>query len=202
MKKQDALTEAIDIFYPDAEYIILKYSKSCKNPELTLDLFIQTISAEAYNLKSLGLSSSTIAKLLKELLPDRVSGTKPCSHLLAVSGMKHCARCGETLPVEDFRRNSAKTSGYNTYCKKCHQDTTTNTQAGRQSEYKASKLQRTVAWSNLEAIKDFYNKCPKGYHVDHIIPLNGTLVSGLHVLDNLQYLLAAENCSKNNKYIV
>ena len=67
---------------------------------------------------------------------------------------------------------------------------------------RSSKLQRTPAWADLEAIKQFYLNCPKGYHVDHIVPLQGLNVSGLHVLNNLQYLTASENCSKGNKYDV
>ena len=67
---------------------------------------------------------------------------------------------------------------------------------------RASRLQRTPAWADLEAIKQFYLNCPKGYHVDHIVPLQGVNVSGFHVLNNLQYLTAAENCSKGNKYDV
>lgn len=64
----------------------------------------------------------------------------------------------------------------------------------------AAKLQRTPKWSDLEAIKKIYEECPKGHHVDHIIPLRGALVSGLHVPNNLQYLPAAENIRKHNYF--
>lgn len=65
---------------------------------------------------------------------------------------------------------------------------------------KIAKIKRTPPWADLEEIKQFYIDCPKGMHVDHIVPLQGELISGLHVLGNLQYLTPYENLSKGNRW--
>jgi len=64
----------------------------------------------------------------------------------------------------------------------------------------AAKLQRTPAWADLEAIRQFYLNCPKGYEVDHDVPLQGVNISGLHVLNNLVYLTKSDNRKKSNKW--
>lgn len=66
---------------------------------------------------------------------------------------------------------------------------------------KAKKLKATPKWANLKLIKDFYLNCPEGYEVDHIVPLQGKEVSGLHVESNLQYLTPKENKAKGNIHI-
>ncbi len=65
----------------------------------------------------------------------------------------------------------------------------------------AKKLKATLSWANLEAIKEIYLNCLDNYTVDHIVPLQGKNVCGLHVEYNLQYLTSIENSRKSNKFI-
>ncbi|NJO48133.1 MAG: hypothetical protein HC840_00295 [Leptolyngbyaceae cyanobacterium RM2_2_4] len=58
----------------------------------------------------------------------------------------------------------------------------------------------TPKCADLKKIQEIYENCPPGYEVDHIIPLRGKNVSGLHIETNLQYLTKADNCKKSNKY--
>lgn len=83
--------------------------------------------------------------------------------------------------------NSEKWKKYNSDLKKKNRKYYNSVEAKR----RARKLKATPNWlteTQLEEIKNIYLNCPKGYEVDHIIPLKGKNVSGLHVPWNLQYL--------------
>lgn len=72
---------------------------------------------------------------------------------------------------------------------------------------RAAKLKATVAWGDKESIDSIYAMSSfltfatfgNGYHVDHIIPLQGRKVCGLHVESNLQIMRAEDNLSKGNR---
>lgn len=69
---------------------------------------------------------------------------------------------------------------------------------------RAEKLKRTPEWltdEDWEKIRNIYKDCPENYDVDHIIPLQGKLVSGLHVPDNLKAIPKSENRKKHNSFI-
>lgn len=76
---------------------------------------------------------------------------------------------------------------------------------GKRKAYKAKRraiqLKAVPKFANLNKIKEIYKNCPKGYEVDHIIPLQGKTVCGLHIETNLQYLSIKANRSKGNKLI-
>lgn len=65
---------------------------------------------------------------------------------------------------------------------------------------RANILQATPIWVNMDEIFEIYKSCPINHHVDHIVPIKGKLVSGLHVPWNLQILSASENIRKSNKF--
>ena len=79
-------------------------------------------------------------------------------------------------------------------------------------KYQANKKQRLPLWLtdfDKLKIKCIYSVAAmltrenkESWHVDHIIPLQGKLVSGLHVPSNLQFIFAKENISKKNKFEV
>lgn len=69
---------------------------------------------------------------------------------------------------------------------------------------------RTPAWADMGKIKAYYEVCAffnevngyTKYHVDHVIPLQGDIVSGLHVQNNLQIIPWLDNIRKKNKFEV
>lgn len=79
----------------------------------------------------------------------------------------------------------------------------------RTAKRKAAKLQATLknlSVDQLNEIKSFYTEAERLtketgiiHHVDHIIPLQGKNVRGLHVPWNLQVITATENLKKGNR---
>lgn len=66
--------------------------------------------------------------------------------------------------------------------------------------YARALRQATPPWVDKEALERFYDECPEGFHVDHIVPLRGKNVCGLHLAANLQYLLPEDNSRKKNSF--
>jgi hypothetical protein len=59
---------------------------------------------------------------------------------------------------------------------------------------------QVIARLHTKETTALYAACPIGYEVDHIVPLLGRLVCGLHVPWNLQYLTSTDNRRKSNRH--
>ena len=75
------------------------------------------------------------------------------------------------------------------------------------ARWRAALVQATPAWANQKKIAEFYETADglsmltgEWYHVDHIVPLQGKTVRGLHCEANLQVLPEVENIRKGNRH--
>lgn len=182
------------------EQILSSYPDKLFKP-VTKIAYIEAVNTAKNMASTLNISSATLARINKRLFPNKpkYSG-KLRNYILSLVNSKYCTNCKNTLDKEDFYLNKSSYDGLNSHCKNCHSKNTADTQAYRQALYNSAKSERTPKFACLNKIKEIYSKCPKGYHVDHIIPLRGEFVSGLHIETNLQYLLPVDNIAKSNKF--
>lgn len=170
---------------------------------------------------SLGITKSKLEYILKTRISPLVSKIPQEQwhvHLLALADLRRCFKCDEIKDLSEFISDKSRHSGVNGQCKVCARGSTAsfrldnpeyskeyrqaNPEQHREycATYSATKLGATPLWADLNKIKDIYIKCPVGMHVDHIVPLRGINVCGLHVEYNLQYLTPEENLKKSNKF--
>jgi hypothetical protein len=83
--------------------------------------------------------------------------------------------------------------------------------AAARTKRELSKIQRTPSWVDSDErwmIEQAYTLAALrkkmfgfDWHVDHVLPLQGKYVSGLHTITNLQVIPAVENIQKSNRYM-
>jgi hypothetical protein len=106
-----------------------------------------------------------------------------------------CTECVYGRNINWYKENRNKRCMYNA----AYQRKYPALVVARVAKYRATKYNATPVWVDLNAIKEIYKSCPSGMQVDHIVPLRGEGVSGLHVPWNLQYLTSQDNQKKSNK---
>lgn len=104
--------------------------------------------------------------------------------------------------MSDEERRTARCAAYARYKKKYPEKN-----AARSSKNRAKKANRTVEWACPELMKRNYEYAKlmaeitgEPWHVDHMVPMQGKNVSGLHVHNNLQVIRGSENMAKGNRY--
>jgi hypothetical protein len=168
-------------------------------------LFLEFEKAEEVA-KYLNCTRVTIANQIKKNLPElhSINGGEIYARILTLIDHRKCYKCQEVKHNDEMHLRNGKADFQCRECSRKHNKSpiAKKQRAAREAKRRACKLQRTPTWADIDAIKRFYIDCPEGYHVDHILPLQGKLVSGFHVLSNLQYLTAHENLSKSNSFDV
>lgn len=141
------------------------------------------------------------------------------------TGVRTCSTCKEEKPLSQYHMRNRKRKDGSAYkvpyskCKACRRTNNRyydNTPTGKAYRKRNQALrdkrnrQATPKWLNKEQkqqIVDIYEHMRdcravtgEDYHVDHIVPLRGEGVCGLHVPWNLQVLPSDVNVSKSNTH--
>lgn len=123
--------------------------------------------------------------------------------------IRHYRKHREAILTKQGKHRAICKEYYSKYFKKYKKDNAGKVRYWNASR-EASKKYRTPKWltpidferiQNEYELASFLTKLTKEpWHVDHVIPLQGRLVSGLHVPSNLRAIRGSENVSKNNKW--
>lgn len=132
---------------------------------------------------------------------------------------KKCSCCLKELSLLSFHKDRTNNTGYERSCKSCTsernkrwvQENKGLSQAkSRLKEIRKMSGSRVPSWLtefDFLAMKCIYQVAAMRnansdikWSVDHIVPLNGKTVCGLHVPSNLQVIPLSENLSKGRKY--
>lgn len=201
----------------DPVVISIKYNKISAYELYSLALKLETLEALA---KYLDCSENTVRfNILKKLpnFPSRPRATIK-NKFIEYIGFKCCSKCKNILNLQYFYTWSNSLDSKDSWCIECRganyiqnkQEILSRNKTWRisnkgkvtaiKAKSRAKRNKRVPIWADIEKIKEIYKNCPPDMQVDHIIPLAGKNVSGLHVHYNLQYLTPEENRKKSNKY--
>jgi len=158
-----------------------------------------TVQMVVYGYRYAKWSSAGAGKWSKRYFPNKPRAKLLWKYILTINNKKCCHKCKTIYNLEEFANNKSKLDNKQTICKYCEQYRRQVEEPERWRELSARRRTRKVSWDQ-DGILEFYRSCPEGYVVDHIIPLNGKYITGLHVLSNLQYLTKKENQEKGNKF--
>jgi len=136
---------------------------------------------------------------------------KPCKHghitekLLSNRTCVECKRLDKIKWGSQPHIKSASIARANAHNKK-HPEM----HLARTRKRQAALLQRVPTWgphahliiAKYQLANMLSQASGEPYHVDHIIPLQGKKVSGLHVFSNLRVIPGSDNSKKSNKFVV
>ncbi len=188
------------------------FNPKFSSKESKKEVIISWLDDPSSSIEDFGVKQGSWRKLLnRNILVDKPKGQDWKVALYLLIGLRRCTLCKTLVDVCEFHEGQKA-------CRPCQQKYREENRERQRiytkqhykdniGKYKSkaairrAKLEKAklYPWES-EDIDELYSRCPPGHHVDHIIPLNGVLVTGLHVLNNLQYLPEEENRAKSNKF--
>lgn len=132
-------------------------------------------------------------------------------YFLYLFGFYRCKKCNSVLSIDKFSKNSTAWNNIDYRCTLCANNRTSEWRknnpgkAANQRAYRrAAEYNATPKWlsekQKSEILHFYVEAWQLGLEVDHIVPLRGKTVCGLHVPWNLQLLDRSANAKKNNKF--
>ena len=133
--------------------------------------------------------------------------------------VESCAKYFKSISDEKKEERKTKTQLWREHNRNITRSYATEYKLKNRSTYTANQIKRDLGKKNrtpkwltefdLLKINCYYQlaamrsrESGERWHVDHIIPLHGKIVSGLHVPNNLRVITATENERKRNYYEV
>ena len=117
---------------------------------------------------------------------------------------------GKKEKVAEWRKNNPEKVKAQAPLKRAYKQRNPHKNIADLAKRRSAKLKRTPGWlttDDLWMIEQAYDLAAQrtkmfkfSWHVDHIIPLQGRMVSGLHTPNNLQVVPWKDNLSKANKF--
>lgn len=174
-------------------------------------------ASEFFTNKNQSTTSEKLRKAFGSTIKNKPTAVAINTYILYEYGYICCNTCKIVLPLASFYIDKNSWHGYKHYCIECQKSLRNNEDSAAYirknrakynaylANYRAKKLNATPKWLSKdqhEEMRLFYIKAKNlNMEVDHIIPINGSNVCGLHVPWNLQLLTRQENASKSNKVL-
>ena len=195
----------------------LRHERRASKPKKIVDFKTCTACNETKQIimfakhKYMNDGHSSICKVC-DLKIHRISSLKDKN----IPEFKVCKICSEQKPSEEFYSHSGRSDGLQMMCKECQREDiricrqeNPEKHVAQVSRRRAAKAKASPPWTddllNMQ-IKWYYAAAKMMtetsgilHHVDHIHPLTGENLNGLHVPWNLRCIRAEDNSKKTNK---
>jgi 5-methylcytosine-specific restriction endonuclease McrA len=170
-----------------------KICSSCKTEKLFSEFFARKSSKDGLQNQCKPCKSEAV-KQWRAVNPEAVKEHNALSYVRNTEAVKASVRRWKSANPQRARELDRAKEARNPERK-----------TARNAKRKAALLNAIPSWVDMNAVKGMYQlagvfrRIGLDMEVDHIVPLQGETVTGLHTHHNLQLMLGSKNTSKGNR---